>query len=70
MNEKSKSARSKNSGFWISGAINPKHKDLLHKELGVPADKPIPVAKERAAARGNSATAKRARLALTLRKLG
>lgn len=68
MNPKSKKARS--SVNWIAGAINPAHKGLLHRELGVPQGKPIPASKERAAAKGNSPTAKRARLALTLRKLG
>ncbi len=42
----------------------------LHKELHVPAGKKIPKAKlESAAKKGNTKEAKRARLALTLRKI-
>jgi hypothetical protein len=52
---------------WISGAINPAHKGLLHKELGVkPGDK-IPAAKLQAAEHSeNSGERKRAFLAETL----
>lgn len=53
--------------FWIGSALNPAHKGLLHKELGVTPGKKIPAGKLQAAAKGNSAVAKRARLALTLR---
>ena len=66
---KSHDMRSKNSK-WIQGAINPAHKGLLHRELGVKPGEKIPAGKLAAAAKGNSALAKRARLAQTLRKLG
>ena len=52
---------------WIAGAT--KNKGGLHKSLGVPADKPIPVAKVRAAAKQPGKVGKQARLALTLRKI-
>lgn len=50
---------------WIASAI--KHPGALHRTLGVKQGKKIPVNRLRAAAKGNSVTAKRARLALTLR---
>ncbi len=62
-----KSARSKMAGKWIAGAINPAHAGLLHQELHVPQGQKIPAAKLAKAAKGNSALAKRARLAETLR---
>lgn len=52
---------------WIQKAI--KKPGSLRKTLGVKAGKTIPVAKLRKAAKGNGVTAKRARLALTLRKM-
>lgn len=55
----------KKGGNWIAGAI--KHPGALHKSLGVPAGKKIPASKLRAAAKGDSKTAKRARLAITLK---
>lgn len=64
--DKAKKARS--GVQWIAGAINPAHRGMLHKSLGVPEGKKIPVAKLESAAKGNSPTAKRARLAITLRK--
>lgn len=42
-------------------------KGALHKDLGVPQGKPIPLAKLRKAAVGNGKTAQRARLAETLK---
>ena len=42
-------------------SINPKHKGLLHKDLGVPAGKPIPAGKLEAATHSkNPAVRKRA----------
>ncbi len=52
---------------WIKGATA--NKGGLHRSLGVPADKPIPRAKIKAAAAGTGKTAKQARLALTLAKM-
>lgn len=51
---------------WIAGAINPAHKGLLHKELGVPQGKKIPAKKLSAATSQPGAVGKRARLAKTL----
>jgi len=53
---------------WIAKAI--KRPGQLHKNLGVAARKKIPVSTLRAAAKRKGAVGKRARLALTLRKLG
>jgi len=52
---------------WISGAI--KHPGALHKDLGVPQGQKIPLKKIEKAASGSGKTAKRARLAITLRKI-
>lgn len=52
---------------WIQKAI--KKPGALHKALGVPADEKIPLSKEKAAAEKGGKLGKRARLALTLRKL-
>ena len=53
---------------WIAGAIS--HPGALHKSLGVPQGKNIPVKKiDKAANSSNATLAKRARLALTLRKM-
>lgn len=54
-------------GKWIQGAI--KHKGMLHQELGVPKDEKIPEAKLEAAARAPGKLGKRARLAMTLKKM-
>jgi hypothetical protein len=51
---------------WIQKAI--RKPGALHKDLGVPEGEPIPVGALKEAAKGNSRTAKRARLAMTLRK--
>lgn len=52
---------------WIASAI--KHPGALHKQLHVPADKKIPMDKLEAAAEKGGTLAKRANLAMTLRKL-
>lgn len=54
---------------WIKGAINPAHKGALHKALGVPEGQKIPISKLRNAAESGGVTARRARLAITLRKM-
>lgn len=50
---------------WIQKAI--KKPGALHRELGVPADKKIPVKKLEAAAKKPGKVGQRARLAKTLR---
>lgn len=50
---------------WIQGAI--KHPGALHKDLGVPQDKPIPAKKLDAAADKGGKVGQRARLAKTLK---
>ena len=52
---------------WIQGAI--KHPGALHKDLGVAQGKKIPLKKIEKAASDSGKTAKRARLAITLRKI-
>ena len=52
---------------WIAGAI--KHKGALHEELHVPKGKKIPVKKLKKAAKVKGVEGKRARLAITLKKL-
>jgi len=52
---------------WISGAI--KHPGALRKTLGAKKGKPIPAGKLRAAAAKGGKVGKRARLAITLKKL-
>ena len=52
---------------WIQKAI--KHKGALHKELGVPKDKKIPIGKLKKAEKAGGKEAKRAHLAETLRKI-
>lgn len=53
---------------WIQSAI--KRPGQLHRDLGVPQGKPIPQGKLREAAKRGGKVGQRARLALTLRKLG
>jgi hypothetical protein len=53
---------------WIKGAIS--KPGALRKTLGAKPGQPIPAKKLAAAAKGSGVTAKRARLAQTLRKLG
>lgn len=56
----------KKGGNWIAGAV--KHPGSLRKSLGVKGDKPIPAAKLEAATHSNNPkTARRARLAETLK---
>ena len=53
---------------WIKSAINPKHKGSLRKSLGVKAGEKIPEKKLKKAEHSkNPTTAKRARLAETLK---
>jgi len=54
---------------WIQKAINPKKKGSLRKALNVKKGQDIPESKLKKAARGKGITAKRARLAETLKKL-
>lgn len=61
-----KSSKKKNKK-WIQGAV--KRPGQLHRDLGVKKGKKIPVSKVRAAAKGNSKTAQRARFALNMRKI-
>ena len=53
--------------FWIQEAI--KKPGSLSRQLGVPEEKNIPMAKLRKAAKKGGKTAKRANLAMTLKKL-
>lgn len=53
---------------WIKGAI--KKPGALHKQLGVPEGKKIPESKLKAAAKAGGVEAKRANLAMTLKKMG
>ena len=53
---------------WIAGAVG--KPGALHKQMGVPMGKPIPMAKLDAAAKKGGKLGKRARLAKTLKKLG
>ena len=53
---------------WIQSAI--KNPGALHKELGVPEGKKIPESKLKAAAKKGGVEAKRANLAMTLKKMG
>jgi hypothetical protein len=52
---------------WIQKAI--KKPGALHKQLGVPAGKPIPAGKLKSAAKKGGKLGQRARLAQTLKKL-
>lgn len=53
----------------LAKALKNMKKGALHKDLGVPAGKTIPVSKIKSAASGDSQTAKRARFALVLAKM-
>lgn len=56
---------------WIqgmNGGTGPK-KGALHKEMGIPASKPIPAAKLAKAAKAGGTLGKRAKLAQTLKGL-
>jgi hypothetical protein len=66
--KKSKKAKEVHSeGKWIQGAI--KHPGALRKELHVKKGKKIPVSKLKKAAKAGGKEGKRARLAITLRRL-
>ena len=52
---------------WIQKAIE--KPGSLHQQLGIPKDKKIPLRKLKAAAKKGGKLGRRARLALTLRKL-
>jgi hypothetical protein len=53
--------------MWIQEALSPASKGKLHKQMGVPAGKKIPVGKLEKAAKKGGVLGKRANLALTLR---
>jgi hypothetical protein len=53
---------------WIAGAIS--KPGALRKTLGAKAGKPIPRSKLEAAAKKGGKTGQRARLAITLRRMG
>jgi hypothetical protein len=65
MNPKAKAARS--DARWIGSVLDKSKRGTLHKNLGVPLGKKIPVAKLNAAAKEPGKIGARARLALTLR---
>lgn len=56
-----------NKPHWIAGAI--KHPGALHKQLGVPKGKKIPMEKLQKAMHKGGKLGQRARLAATLRKM-
>lgn len=60
-------AKNLDEAFWIKKAI--KKPGALHKQLGVSKDKKIPVSTLKKASHAGGKEGKRARLALTLRKL-
>jgi hypothetical protein len=53
---------------WIAGAV--KHPGALHKELGVKQGKPIPEHELESAAKQPGKEGERARLAMTLKRMG
>lgn len=53
--------------LWIQEALPPSSKGKLHKQMGVPAGKKIPLGKLEKAAQKGGVLGKRANLALTLR---
>jgi hypothetical protein len=54
---------------WIQRALAKSRPGALHRQLGVPAGKKIPAKKLRAAAKKPGLLGRRARLALTLRRI-
>ncbi|MGA2284371.1 MAG: hypothetical protein ABSH07_12015 [Candidatus Dormibacteria bacterium] len=54
---------------WIQEALKKGKPGALHRQLHVPQSEKIPVAKLRAAAKAPGTKGKRARLALTLRRI-
>ncbi len=61
--------RSKPKRRWIQRALRKHKKGSLHRQLGVPAGRKIPLSILRRAARQFGILGRRARLALTLRKM-
>ncbi len=59
--------RRKSNSNWIQDTGISKNKGALHRQLGIPQSEKIPESKLKAAAKGDSRLAKRARLAMTLR---
>jgi hypothetical protein len=60
-------ARRKSGGKWIQSAI--RKPGALHRQLGVPEGQKIPAAKLRKAAGRGGKLGRRARLAMTLKRL-
>lgn len=58
------------TGRWIAGALAKHKPGSLHRQLGVPEGETIPVRTLEVAAKAGGLVGKRARLALTLRRLG
>lgn len=54
---------------WIQKALAKHKPGTLHKQLGVPMDKNIPMSKLEEAAKAKGKLGKRARLAMTLKKI-
>lgn len=54
-------------GKWIQKAI--KHPGALHRQLGIPEGRKIPMRTLRKVSKGNTKLARRARLAITLKGL-
>ncbi len=61
--------QSKSGKRWIQKAIKPKNKGSLRKALGVKKGEKIPAKKLQSAAKKPGKTGRRARLAITLKKL-
>lgn len=55
------------AGNWIQGAV--KHPGALHKEMGVKEGEPIPEHRLEEAAQAKGKLGRRARLALTLKRM-
>ncbi len=60
-------SKKKDGGKWIQGAI--KKPGALHEELHVPKGKKIPASKLKKASHAKGKEGKRARLAITLKKM-
>ena len=54
---------------WIQAALGPKSKGKLHKKLGIPEGKKIPISKLKSAEKKGGKIAKEAQLAETLKKM-
>lgn len=55
---------------WIAGAVKKSRRGALHRALHVPAGRKIPMSRLRSASHKRGKTGRRARLAMTLRRLG